>query len=701
LLGTQESLQNWLYEIQWQAQASKATTAIYQGTGKNWLIFADNLGIGKELAALFREKEDKAYEQIDEQYFKLNPLGFEGFQKLLETVSCLRGIIHCWSLDSVGAETDLDTANQRGCGSTLHLVQALNKADFSEPPALWLVTQGAVPIPNPQFPIPNIAQSPLWGMGKVIALEHPELNCVRVDLEPETKSEIGAQALLAEISSKTSENQIAFRDNTRYVARLVRYHQPELQNGLDIPHAPSYQLQIAKRGTLENLKLEPTTRRQPKSGEIEIRVLASGLNFRDVLNALDLYPGDAGSLGGECAGKITTIGEGVFSQYVTINAAMVAPKPEKLSFEEAATIPVVFLTAYYTLHQLAKISAGDRVLIHAATGGVGQAAIQLAQLVGAEVFGTASPHKWAFLKSLGVEHILNSRTLDFADQIMAITKGQGVDIVLNSLTGEGFIPKSLSVLHSGGRFLEMGKSGIWQPKQVAQLKPDISYFIVDLVQTCQEQPTLIQTMFGELMLLFKAGHLKPLARKIFPITEAISAFRYMQQAKHIGKIVVTLPTTQMDGSVQLHDDSTYLITGGLGGLGLQVADFLVKHGAKHLVLIGRSAASATVKIRIEKLEQAGAEIFVAGADVSEKKQLAQVLANIDQSLPPLRGIIHAAGILEDGVLSSQNWERFARVLAPKVQGAWNFRYSVRLLRLTMLPQILFWMLWLTIVRHRD
>jgi myxalamid-type polyketide synthase MxaB len=254
---------------------------------------------------------------------------------------------------------------------------------------------------------------------------------------------------------------------------------------------------------------------------------------------------------------------------------------------------------------------------------------------------------------------------------MAITKGQGVDIVLNSLTGEGFITKSLSELHSGGRFLEIGNSCICKPKEVAQFKPDISYFIVDLVQTCQEQPTLIQTMLGELMLLFKAGHLKPLARQVFPITEAISAFRYMQQAKHIGKIVVTLPTTQMDGSVQLHDDSTYLITGGLGGLGLLVANFLVKHGAKHLVLVGRSAASATVKNQIEKLEQAGAEIFVAGADVSEKKQLAQVLANIDQSLPPLRGIIHAAGILEDGVLSSQNWERFARVLAPKVQGAWN------------------------------
>jgi len=414
-------------------------------------------------------------------------------------------------------------------------------------------------------------------------------------------------------------------------------------------------------------------------------VHASGLNFRDVLNALDLYPGDPGLLGGECAGKITTLGEGVegfeigdpviaivpgsFSQYVTINAAMVAPKPEKLSFEEAATIPVVFLTAYYTLHHLAKISAGDRVLIHAATGGVGQAAIQLAQQAGAEVFGTCSPHKWAFLKSFGVELMMNSRTLDFAEQVMASTSGEGVDIVLNSLTGEGFIPKSLSVLRSGGRFLEIAKSGVWTPSQVAQFKPDIAYFLVDLAQICQQQPALIKSMLHELMLQFKAGQLKPLPRKVFPIVDAISAFRYMQQAKQIGKIVMTQPTDTMDKSLLFRTDSTYLITGGLGSLGLLIAGWMVKQGAKHLVLVGRSGANPNVKSQLKALEQAGAEVIVAGADVSIATQIAQVLANIEQ--PPLRGIIHAAGVLDDGVLSSQNQERFARVMAPKVQGAWN------------------------------
>ncbi|MEK8016255.1 MAG: SDR family NAD(P)-dependent oxidoreductase [Candidatus Parabeggiatoa sp.] len=705
LLALTQSWQDWLYEIEWQPQVRPELPPDYmEAPGETWLILADSQGIGQQLAALVRAKGDicilvfqgKLYEQIAEQTFRINTVNPADFQHLLvETVvptqQPLTHVVHLWSLDAVGTDaltvTDLEMAQSNGCGSTLYLIQAIVKQAFSKPPSLWLVTQGAVPIPNSQFLIPNLAQSPLWGMGKVIALEHPELNCVRVDLESETKSEVGAQVLLDEIGSKTSENQIAFRDNARYVARLVRYHQPESQNGLDMPHAPSYQLQIAKRGTLENLKLEPTTRRQPNAGEIEIRVHASGLNFRDVLNALDLYPGDPGLLGGECAGEITRIGEGVegfeigdpviaivpgsFSQYVTINAAMVAPKPEQLSFEEAATLPVVFLTAYYTLHHLAKISAGDRVLIHAATGGVGQAAIQLAQQAGAEVFGTASPHKWPFLKSLGVEQMMNSRTLDFAEQVMASTSGEGVDIVLNSLTGEGFIPKSLSVLRSGGRFLEIAKSGVWTPSQVAQFQPNIAYFLVDLVQICQQQPTLIKSMLHELMRQFKAGQLKPLPRKVFPIVDAISAFRYMQQAKHIGKIVMTLPTDTMDKSRLFRTDSTYLITGGLGSLGLLIASWMVKQGAKHLVLVGRSGANPSVKSQLKALEQAGAEVVVARADVSIATQIARVLADIEQSKPPLRGIIHAAGVLDDGVLSSQNQERFARVMAPKVQGAWH------------------------------
>ncbi|EDN71921.1 Putative polyketide synthase [Beggiatoa sp. SS] len=240
---------------------------------------------------------------------------------------------------------------------------------------------------------------------------------------------------------------------------------------------------------------------------------------------------------------------------------------------------------------------------------------------------------------------------------MASTSGEGVDIVLNSLTGEGFIPKSLSVLRSGGRFLEIAKSGVWTPSQIAQFKPDIAYFLVDLAQICQQQPALIKSMLHELMLQFKADQLKPLPRKVFPIVEANSAFRYMQQAKHIGKIVMTLPTDTMDKSRLFRTDSTYLITGGLGSLGLLIASWMVKQGAKHLVLVGRSGANPSVKSQLKALEQAGAEVVVARADVSIATQIARVLADIEQSKPPLRGIIHAKyNILVDYAIGDTNYQ---------------------------------------------
>jgi NAD(P)-dependent dehydrogenase (short-subunit alcohol dehydrogenase family)/SAM-dependent methyltransferase/acyl carrier protein len=375
--------------------AQKTADSLSLKTGENWLIFADCLGMGRQLASHLRENggictlvfQGQKYEQINGQTFKINPIHPEDFQQLFANMNTngLCGIVHCWSLDSI--EADLDTANQQGCGSTLHLVQTIVKQIFSQSPSLWLVTQGAMPVKTQN--LPNPAQSPLWGMGKVIVLEHPELNCVRVDLDAETKMEIGAQALFEEINSETSEDQVAFRDNARYVARLVHHHQPEsqVQNKLDIPDASSY----------------------------------------------------------------------------------------------------------------------------------------------------------------------------------------------------------------------------------------------------------------------------------------------MQQAKHIGKIAITPPNnaTETNKSVFFHADSTYLITGGLGGLGLLVANWMVKQGAKHLVLAGRSDASPRVKNhQLKALEQAGAEVVVAKADVSVAEQITQLLTDIEQSLPPLRGIIHAAGFLNDGVLASKKWEDFAKIMAPKVQGAW-------------------------------
>jgi acyl transferase domain-containing protein/acyl-CoA synthetase (AMP-forming)/AMP-acid ligase II/NADPH-dependent curcumin reductase CurA/acyl carrier protein len=681
------SWRDWLYEVEWSSQARLKTETLAHQPG-SWLIFSDRSGVGTQLAASLKLKQQQSilvfsgdkYLELSDSY-TLNPDNSADFEELIGAIANqqlpLRGVVHLWNLDTPG--TDLKAAVKHGCSSTLHLIQALVKTGFSHSPRLTLVTRGAQPV-GIDRDVPNLPQSCLWGMGKAIDLESPELKCVRIDLAPQPHQE-EISALLADILTPEPENQIAFRQGIRQVARLVKssFKFEQLHNSHQ-----QLQLDISHRGTLDNLQWQLKPRRHPGFGEIELQVRATGLNFRDVLNALDLYPGDPGFLGLECTGEVVAVGEGVegfeikdaviaiapgsFSQYVIVNAALAIHKPVNLSFEAATTIPGAFLTAYYALHHLAQISPGERVLIHAAAGGVGQAAVQLALQAKAEVFATASPQKADYLKSLGVKYLMNSRNLDFAEEIMSITQGKGVDIVLNSLGGE-FIPKSLSVLSSQGRFVEIGKQKIWKPSQVARLKPDVSYFVFDLLQVAQQQPTLIKSMLRQLIEHFQNEEtlgeksLQPLPYKLFGKSHVIDAFRYMQQAKHIGKIVVSQSLVVRDGS--------YLITGGLGGLGLQVAHWLLEQGARCLVLVGLSPINEGIRIQLDRLKKTGAKVLYFSADVANELQISQIFAEIERSLPPLRGIIHAAGILDDGLLHQQTWEKFDRVMAPKIQGAWN------------------------------
>jgi NADPH:quinone reductase-like Zn-dependent oxidoreductase len=279
------------------------------------------------------------------------------------------------------------------------------------------------------------------------------------------------------------------------------------------------------------------------------------------MKALGIYPDIPEgfiTFSGDCAGKIVAVGEDVegfeigdevmgiapisFSSFATIPTYLLVPKPSNLSFEEAVTIPSTFLTAYYALYNLGRLSKGDRVLIHAATGGVGLAAVQLSQIAGAEIFATAgNPEKREFLCSLGVNYVMDSRTLAFADEVMELTNGKGVDVILNSLAGE-FISKSLSVLAKFGRFLEIGKRDIYENSQLGlyPFRNNLSFFAIDLEQVWLERPDFTMSLFREVMRSFEDGILKPLPHKVFPIFEVVSAFRYMRKAKHIGKIVVSL-----------------------------------------------------------------------------------------------------------------------------------------------------------------
>lgn len=696
LLGDREQFwQDWLYQVEWQIQnklvASEDTEAEINGQSKilrgTSLIFADESQIGEKLAEQLKLEQNSdilvvpgdKYEQLAEKFI-VNPDNLADFQQLLDTVNTeyghLENIVNFWSLN------DLEPNSQQGCKSTLHLVQALVKTGWIDLPRLWLVTKGAQAVGCSQSEISGVSQSPLWGMARVIDLEHPELKCTCLDLDPQSDEE-EVKALFEEICSNDAENRIAFRNGMRYVARLVRAHLPQLEE----KNRQSLRLEITDRGTLDNLNWQLTTRRQPSTGEVEIKVHSTGLNFRDVLNALGTYPGDPGLLGLDCAGEIVAIGEGVknfqigdpviaiangcFNQYVTVNADLVVAKPDNLSFDRSATIPGAFVTACYTLHHLSRIQPGERILIHAGAGGVGLAAIQLAQKAGAEVFATASPNKWELLESMGVKHIMNSRTLDFAEEIMSVTEGKGVDIVLNSLAGE-FIPKSLSVLSDRGRFIEIGKQGVWTKEKVDRIKPEISYFLVDLIEVTKEQPKLIRSILLEIIRQLQLGTIEPLPCKVFPCDRVVEAFRYMQQAKHTGKIVVSQnETCEPNNRSTIRDDASYLITGGFGALGLQVANWLVEKGAKHLLLVGRNQPSDEAKDQINQLEKAGAKITAIQADIADIESISHTLPRTPAPPHPLRGIFHAAGILDDGILIQQNWERFERVMHAKVTGTWN------------------------------
>ncbi len=661
---------------------------------------AEKLKLRQQRCVLVTPGESFARTAVDE--YRVQPTDPEDMRRLLadclgdEFPAC-RGVVHLWSIDDrmaeerqagqLGAGSLLDS--QGGvCASALHLVQALAASPSGDSPRLWLVTRGACAVASEDAPV-NAAQAALWGLGRVIALEQPKLRCVRLDLDA-TEPAPSLDLLATEIWDADQEDQVALRGSSRYAARLVRYDAKKT-GLLEVPRDRAYQLRLSHYGSLDNLIVEPIERRAPGPGEIEIAVRAAGLNFRDVLRALGMlqeFERPLGirsaadvAFGFECAGTVAAVGPdvrdwkvgdevialamGSMASHTTVHTKFIAPKPAAMSFEQAATLPLAYVTAHYGLRRLAKMTAGDRVLIHAAAGGVGQAAVQLAKQAGAEVFATASPGKWDFLRSMGVNHVMNSRSVEFADQVLALTGGRGVDVVLNSLTGQ-YIPKSLAALAQGGRYVEIGKIGIWTAEQMAQERPDVAYFPFDLSLAEQAEPGLIAGLLGELSENFAAGTLGALPHKAYPVAEAVSAFRLMAQAKHMGKVVISMDAAaERKPAFSVAPDVSYLITGGLGALGLGVARWLVEQGARHIALAGRNAPSEAAAAAIRRMEQAGVTVRAVRCDVAQRDQLAAALEEVKRSMPPLGGIVHAAGVLDDGLLAQQTWNASARSWRPR------------------------------------
>jgi acyl transferase domain-containing protein/thioesterase domain-containing protein/acyl carrier protein len=679
-----------------------------------WLLFADRSGAAGRIATLLGERDDQVvtvragreYRRAGDTEFEINPQSPGDMQRLVAEIrACgfhaISGVVHFWSLNSAPPSSLtpelLLNAQAENCYSLLHLVQALTAETFSELPRLFLITRGARAVVRTDTVA--VAQGPVHGLAGVIANEYPKFRCRTIDLAPEA-TEDEARLLFSELFSDDEEDQVALRGSARYASRIARTS-ADLHARHGSPNAArkSYRVEIDSPGALDHLVLRERAIRRPGPDEVVIEIKAAALNFRDVMKALGIYPGDSDDdalLGDECSGRVTAVGRnvkhlrvgdavmavgpGCFASHFTMPAALVLRKPARICFGEAATIPIAFLTAWYALHHLGRIRKGDRVLIQAATGGVGLAAVQLARLAGAEIFGTAgSPEKRDFLRAQGVHHVMDSRSLAFADEVREITGGNGVDLVLNSLAGEA-IAAGISTLATGGRFLEIGKRDIYQNSKIGlrPLRNNISFFVIDLAQLMREDPPLVASMLRRLMPMFASGKLHPLPFRVFRASQVVSAFRHMSQARHIGKIVLSMENDHVAPvprsavkPMRFRTDASYLITGGLGGFGLAVAEWMLRNGAGHIALASRSgAATDDARRAVASLKKLGG-VLVVKADVSSERDVERIFRTIARKLPPLRGILHAAMVLDDGVLAQQTAARFSRVMAPKVSGAWN------------------------------
>jgi phthiocerol/phenolphthiocerol synthesis type-I polyketide synthase C len=692
-----------LFVPRWEAARLPASERDSAEVG-SWLILGDG-GTTTDATRKLLERRSQTcvlvepgvdFARLGPDHYRLDPAQPQHFRRLLDDLHApLRGVVHLWSLmDS------LESTRVIGPTSVLHLVQAVTAAPQSDSPRLWLVTRGTQPV-EADADVVSIAQAPLWGMGRSIDHEHPELRCSRVDL-PIQEQPDDLEAFVQELLANASDTDVAFRGRRRYVARLTPFVAESVT--AQAQTGSIFRMEYSRPGVLDDIDTRAVARRSPRPEEVEIQVHATGLNFIDVMRALGVYPGQEdgpAQIGVECSGVVTAVGDNVedvrvgdavialaaegIGSYVTTPASLVTPKPVLLSFEEAATVPIAFLTAYYALHEQARLRRGERVLIHSAAGGVGLAAVEVARWLNATVLATAgTPEKRDHLHGLGIEHVFDSRSLGFANEVLAATGGDGVDVVLNSLTGEA-LSHGLEALSPYGRFLEIGKTDVYGQGRLRlwQLRNNASYIVIDLAQLITDRPAYVGALLRDIVAHIEQGAFRPLPVRAFPAANTATALRTLAQGKQIGKVVVSVHERQQPAvhleqlPAQFEPDATYLITGGLGGIGLAAASWMVERGAKHLVLLGRRPASEAGQRAVENLRGNGSDVVYARGDVTQTDQLASVLDSIRATMPPLRGVIHAAGILDDGILARLDDKRLHEVMAPKVDGAWNLHTLTR------------------------
>ncbi len=569
-----------------------------------------------------------------------------------------------------------------------------------EPPRLYVITRSAQAVTTGEEI--GLDHGGVRGLLRVIGAEHPALRPTQIDIDAHT----AADAVAGELLSGSDEDETAWREGSWYAARLRQSPlRPGERRTTTVDTArDGMRLDIRIPGDLDTLEFVTADRQPPQAGEIEVAVNASSVNFADVLLAFGRYntvEGPRPGLGIDLAGVVTAVGPSVtdyqvgdrvgaiadavaWGTFVTCDARLAAKLPENISAEQAAAVSTAYATAWYGLHDLARVRPGDRVLIHSATGGVGQAAIAIARHAGAEIFATAgSDERRQLLREMGIRGVYNSRTTDFADEIRRDTDGYGVDIVLNSLTGIAQ-RAGLELLAFDGRFVEIGKRDVYEHTRVDlyPFRRNLAFYYADLLLMSTSAPGKIGNLLQTIYTSVADGTLPTPEYSVRPLSEADSAIREMSAAQHIGKLVLTVPHGQQTGVAVpptragvFRKDGSYIVTGGVGGLGLFLAAVMASAGCGRIVLSSRSEPNPQAQKTIERLRSNGADVVVECGSIADPETATRLVSAATATGLPLRGVLHAAAVVDDATLSNITEELIDRDWAPKVHGAWHLHQA--------------------------
>ncbi|MEU0739008.1 SDR family NAD(P)-dependent oxidoreductase [Streptomyces sp. NPDC006134] len=564
--------------------------------------------------------------------------------------------------------------------------------------AMWLVTGPTGLFPAPEAaPAASPVHAAAWGTARVLANERPLLTVRRVSLHPGDSPAEDAARLLPELLDPGADDEILLGRHGRFTARVTACP-PAVRTARPGEH---YALRLERPGREPGLAWTAADPPAPGAGEVTVRVRAAALNYRDVMLAQGLLPPGAEPattgeprLGLECAGDVVAVGPGVTSlaagdrvyafghgtlaSHVTVRVEQTGRIPGHLTYAQAATLPAVHLTVQHSLERCARLKPGETVLVHGGAGGIGLAALRHAAHIGARVIATAgSPAKRDLLRTLGAEHVLDSRSLSFAHDVHRLTGGRGVDVVLNSLAGEA-IARGLECLRPGGRFVELGKRDIYanSPLLLRPFRDNLSYHAVDITRLISDTPAEAADAFTEVTRRVADGVHRPLPHQTYPATRVDEALEALAHSRHLGKVVITFTGTdpvevrQPHQAAPLDPAATYVVSGGLGGLGAATARHLADRGARHLALIGRrGAATPEAAALLAHLKEQGVDAAAYAADITDRTAVGHVFRHAAGKGKPVRGIIHAAMHLDDAPLEELTPDRVRKVLAAKIRGA--------------------------------